>query len=106
MWIECEIDGLSPLCGAAEAVSVQLVVGALGAQRRGQRQVLARLACAACLLQRAAQAELGEVVDRVALDDRLELARRRLVAAGAEVRAAQGLADRALLGLHRARLLQ
>ena len=41
---------------------------------------------------------MGVVVDRVGLDDRLELVRRLLVVAGAEVGAAQRLANRALLG--------
>src|SRR5438067_1073863 len=88
----------------AQAVSIDPVVRAVGAQRGCQSQVAARLLAAAGLLERAAQAEVGEVVDRVAVDDGLELHRRFAVAPAAEVGAPERLADRALLGLHLARL--
>src|SRR3954451_13118948 len=58
------------------------------------------------LLQRAAQAELGVVVGRAVLDDRTELRSGLLVALGAEERAAQGFADRVLVGLQLARAPQ
>src|SRR3954467_1730838 len=93
------------LCGS-EPVPVDPVVRPLGAQRCCQRQGLSRLAGAAALLQGAAQAEEREIVHGVAVDDSLELAGSRLVAAGAEVGASQGLADRALLRLHCPRLLE
>ena len=60
---------------------------------------MARLVVAAEQLQRAAEAEQREVVGRRAVDDRLELGRRLLVALRAEQRAAERLADRRLVGL-------
>src|SRR5437868_4134342 len=68
--------------------------------------MLAGLPGTAALLERSAQAEVGEVVDRVAVHDGLELVGGCLVAAGTEVRAAERLADRALLRLELARLLE
>src|SRR3954467_15400496 len=69
-------------------------------------QMAAGFALAPSLLERPAEAELREVVHWIAIHDSLELARRRLVAACSEVGAAQRLADRALLRLHGARLLE
>src|SRR4051794_41562702 len=59
---------------------------------------MAGAALLAGLAEGAAEAEVGEVVDRVGLDDGLELDSGRGEAAGAEVGAAQRLADRGLLG--------
>src|SRR5215213_2307240 len=50
------------------------------------------------LAQRAAEAEVGIVVDLVCLDDGVELHRGEREAAAVEVGAAQRLADRRLLG--------
>ena len=73
------------------------VVAALGAQVGGEREVAARASRWPVRRQRAAEAEVRVVVDRVALDHGLELARRLGVAAAAEVGAAERLADRGLL---------
>src|SRR4051794_6675544 len=59
---------------------------------------MAGAALLAGLAESAAEAEVGEVVDRVGFDDGLELDRGRGEAAGAEVGAPQRLADRGLLG--------
>src|SRR4051794_7878500 len=80
----------------AQAVAVRAVVGAVRAQADGERRVAACLEPAAGLLERAAEAEVREVVHGRALDDRGELVARGGVAAGAEVRAAERLADRGL----------
>src|ERR687886_272372 len=80
-------------------VPVRAVVRPLGAQAGGQRQRGARLGVAAHELQRAAEAEERVVVRRRAVDDRLELAGGLAVATRAEQRAAEGLADRGLVGL-------
>src|SRR5436305_5100705 len=90
----------------AQTVAVQLVVRALGPQRRRQRQMPAGLLGPAGFLERPSEAELREVVDRIAVHDRLELHRRSLVTAAAEIRAAQCLPDRALLRLHLPCLLE
>ena len=58
---------------APQAVAEGPVVRAVGPHVGGQRRVAARLGAAAGLLERAAQAEVGVVVDRVALDHRGEL---------------------------------
>src|SRR5579884_3275970 len=50
-------------------------------------------------LQRAAEAEQREIVGRRAVDHRLELGRRLLVALGAEESASERLADRCLIGV-------
>src|SRR5207248_6482905 len=65
-----------------------------------------RLAPAPALLERSAKAELRVVVHRVFLDHGLELDRGVRIAARAEVGASQRLANRGLLGLHLACLLQ
>ena len=81
-----------------QALAVEPVVAALGAQVRGQRQVVPRPRGLAGLGQRPAQAEVGVVVDRMGLDHRLELADGAAVVMGAPVDAAEGLADGGLLG--------
>src|SRR6185437_15610569 len=89
-----------------EPPAVDAVVGPVRAQAGGEREVAAGLLDAAGLLQRAAEAEVGEVVHRVALDDGGELLAGLRVAARVEVGAAERLADRALVRLQRAGLLQ
>src|SRR5436853_123951 len=83
----------SPLGSAAEAVAVDPVVGSLWTHRSGQGQVLSGFAGTTALLERATQAEVGEIVDGIAVDDRLELDRSGFVAADSEVDAPQRLAD-------------
>src|SRR5215213_5184183 len=90
----------------AGPVAVDPVVVAVGPQAGGERQRPARLVRAAALHQRAAEAEQRVVVRRRALDDRLELDRRLLEVARAEVGAAERLADRRLLWLDLGRLRQ
>src|SRR2546421_5979905 len=90
----------------AQTVSVDPVVRAIGPEAHRERQVTARLRPAAHLLQRATQAEVGEVVDRRALDHGLELRAGVGVAAGAEVRPAERLSDGGLVGLQATRLLE
>jgi hypothetical protein len=68
--------------------------------------VLARLGAVAGQLAGPAQAEQRIVVGRVALDHGTELLARFGVAAGAEVRPAEGFADRALVRLQAAGPLQ
>src|SRR3954470_4104095 len=92
------------LCGGPCAVPVDAVVAAVRTQSRGERERLPRVLRTAQLEQRAAEAEERVVVGRRALDERLELGPRRLELRGAEVRAAEGLADRGLLGIEVARL--
>src|SRR5665809_60436 len=89
-----------------EALAVEAVVGALGAQVGGNRQVAARLGLAAGLRQRAAEAEMRVVVHRVALHHGLELLRRLGVAAAAEVGTTERLPDRAFLGIEPGGLAQ
>src|SRR3954469_23238943 len=81
-----------------QQTAVVAVVATVGPQVRRQGEVVARAALLAGLAEGAAEAEVGEVVDRVGLDDGLELDGGRGEAAGAEVGAAQRLADRGLLG--------
>src|SRR5688572_26720203 len=85
-------------CGCAERsgdapqpVAVRAVVGAVRAQVAREREVTARLVTAPGLLERAAEAEVGEVVDGRALHDRAELLARLGVAARSEVRAPECL---------------
>src|SRR5918996_3427389 len=89
-----------------QALSVDAVVGALRPQVGSDRQVAAGAIRAAGLGQRPSEAEVGVVVDRVALDDGLELLRGLLVPAAAEVGPPQRLADRALLGVEPGGLAQ
>src|SRR3954465_10290010 len=89
-----------------DAVQVLAVVGAIGPQPGGQAQVAPSGDAVAGLGQRAAEAEVRVVVDRRALDHRGELVAGAFVAAGSEVGAAEGLADRGLVGLVGARLLE
>src|SRR5439155_1565147 len=92
--------------GRAQAVAVYAVVRSVRAHVCGEREVPARLGAVARLLQRAAEAEVREVVHRGALHDGGELVARLRVAARAEVRAAQRLADRRLVGLEPARAFE
>src|SRR5436309_332478 len=92
--------------GGFEARAVVAVVSAVRAEARGERQVALGLAQPARLLQRAAEAEVREVVHRIALDHCRELLARLRVAAAVEVRATERLADRALVRLELARLLK
>src|SRR4051794_17482840 len=85
--------------GSAQAVAQLAVVGPVRAHPHGQRGVAARLAAAAGVLERAAQAEERVVVDRLALHHRLELLSRFLESAASEVRATQRFADRGLVRL-------
>src|SRR5579884_1005395 len=85
------------------AVAIDAVVAASGLQAGGKREGLAGLRVTTEHLQRAAQAEQREVVGRSAIDHRLELGRRLLVALGAEQRAPERLADRGLVGIEIAR---
>src|SRR5213078_1338302 len=85
---------------------VDPVVGPLRSQRGCQGQVLAGLLFPPALLQRAAEAEVGEVVDRMAVDDCLELLRGVAGTPAAELVASERLADRALLRLHGRGLLK
>jgi hypothetical protein len=84
-------------------VPVLPVVRALRAQVRGQRERAARLGVAAHQLQRAPEAEQRVVVRGRVLDDLAELLGGLGVAARAEQRAAERLADRGLVGLEVAR---
>jgi hypothetical protein len=59
-----------------EEVAVEAVVASVRPQVGGQRQVVAGAVDLARLAERAAEAEVGVVVDVVGLDDRLELDRR------------------------------
>src|SRR5204863_2661294 len=92
--------------GRAQAVQVLAVVLAVRSQAGGELQVAARLDPVAGQLERAAEAEVGVVVDRRALDHRGELVARLGVAPRVEVGAAERLADRGLVRLERARLLE
>src|SRR5450755_99295 len=85
------------------AIAVEAVVAPGGLQTGGQDQRLARVGVAAEQLQRAAEAELGEVVRRGPLDHCLELASRLLVALSVEQGATERLADRCLVGSEVAR---
>src|SRR5579875_2145869 len=84
-------------------VAVHPVVPAARLQARRERERAPRLGVAAEQLQAPPQAEEREVVRRRAVDDRLELGGRLLVAPGAEQRAAERLADRRLVRLEVAR---
>src|SRR3954468_7387356 len=92
--------------GRPDAVQVHAVVRPVGAQSRRQSEVTARRRPVAGLVERAPEAEVRVVVDGRALDDRGELVAGTLVAAASKVRATQRLADRGLVGLVLARLLQ
>src|SRR3954471_1859515 len=94
------------LCGGPCAVPVDAVVAAVGTQSGGQRERLPRVLRTAQLEQRAPEAEERVVVGRRALDDRLELGPGGLELGGAEVRAAECLADRGLVGIEVAGLRQ
>src|SRR4051794_31135858 len=83
----------------ARTVPVDAVVAPVGPQRGGLRERAPRLAGPAQLHQRAAEAEQRVVVGGRALHDRLELRARALELVRAEVRPAQRLADRRLVGL-------
>src|SRR5437588_5391299 len=83
----------------AQAVAVEPVVGAVRAQAHRESQVAPRLRPPPGLLQSPPQAEMREVVHRRALDHGGELLPGLGVAAGAEVGAAERLADRGLVGL-------
>src|SRR4051794_23664109 len=85
---------------------VHPVVAPFGPQLGRERERLARLLHAAELHQRAPEAEQREVVRRSALDHRLELLTGLLELLRAEVRTAQRLTDRGLLGIQVAGLLQ
>src|SRR5262245_47082705 len=87
-------------------LAIERVVAALRPQIGRDRQVAARPVTLASQGERAAEAELREVVDRVALDDGLELSRRLRVAAAVEVGTPERLSDRALLRGHPGRLGQ
>src|SRR3954453_9138261 len=87
------------LGGGPCAVPVEAVVAAVRAQSGGQRERLARVLRTAQFEQRAAEAEEGIVVGRRALDERLELGPGGLELRRAEVRAAERLPDRGLLGI-------
>src|SRR5437764_881122 len=65
-----------------------------------------RLESLARLLERPAEAEVGEVVDGRALDDGRELVARRRIPAGAKVGPAERLADRGLVRLEGTRSLE
>src|SRR5438105_2660011 len=84
---------------AGQAVAVEPVVGAVRAQAHRESQVAPRLRPPPGLLQSPPQAEMREVVHRRALDHSGELLPGLGVAAGAEVGAAERLADRGLVGL-------
>src|SRR5204863_9205385 len=84
--------------GRAQPVAIHAVVRAIGAHACRQRQVAARLRLLPDLLARPPQAEVREVVHRRALDHGGELLAGLGVAAGAEVGAAERLADRGLVG--------
>ena len=90
----------------AHPIAVEPVVGAVRAHAERERQVPARAAAVAELLERAAEAEVGVVVGRAALDHGRELVRGAAVAAAAEVRAPERLADRGLVRLEALRLLE
>src|SRR4051794_28680178 len=92
--------------GRADAVQIRAVVGPVGAEPGGQPEVAARRRPVAGLVERAPEAEVRVVVDGRALDDRGELVAGTLVAAASKVRATQRLADRRLVGLVLAGLLQ
>src|SRR5215213_6223036 len=83
--------------GGREALAVDPVIAPLGAQVGRDREVATGAVTVAAQRERAAEAEMGEVVDRVALDDSLELGNGLLEPSTPEERPAQGLANRALL---------
>src|SRR3954462_1720392 len=93
-----------PLC--TEHRQVEAVVAPVRAQVASERQVVAGPLGLPRLGQRPAEAEVGVVVDLVALDPRLELDRGGGEAAGAEVGAAERLAYRGLLRGATGRLLE
>src|SRR4051812_3131214 len=88
----------------ARSVPVDAIVAPVRAQRGGLGERPARLPGAAELHQRAAEAEERVVVRRRGRDDRLELRARALELVRAEVRAAERLADRRLVGFEITRL--
>src|SRR5215208_177260 len=92
--------------GRAQAPAERLVVLAVGPHVGRQRRVPARLGRPARVRERAPQAEVCVVVNRVSLDDGGEFLGGLLEAARAEVGPPQRLADRALVGLERARPLE
>ena len=92
--------------GLGQHRAVEAVVRPVGTQVAGQRQVVAGALGLPRLGQRPAEAEVGVVVDLVALDHGLELDRGGGEAAGAEVGAAERLAHRGLLRGPARRLLQ
>src|ERR1019366_1054173 len=88
------------------SVTIYAVVTPSRLQTGGQRQRLASLGVAAEDLQRAPHAEEREVVGRRPVDHGLELLRGLLIAPGVKQRAAQSLADRALVRCQIARARQ
>src|SRR5687767_3749751 len=96
-WTRARTPARGASAPRGEALAVDPVVAAIGAQVRGDREVAPRALGPAREVERAAEAEVGEVVDRVALDDGLELLRGLAEVAAAEVRAPQRLADRRLV---------
>ena len=79
-------------------IAVEAVVAAGRLQARRERERLAGLGVAAEQLQAAAEAEQGVVVRRRAVDDRLELGGRLLVALRVKQGSTERLADRRLVG--------
>src|SRR5687767_503832 len=90
----------------ARAVAVDRVVATAWVHVRRERQRFARFAVAAELHQAASEAEQGVVVRGRAVDDGLELHARLFVVAGAVAGPAERLADRGLLGVQVAGLLE
>src|SRR3954471_5954048 len=92
--------------GRADAVQIRAVVGPVRAEPGAQPEGAARRRPVAGLVERAAEAEVRVVVDGRALDDRGELVAGTVVAAASKVGAAERLADRGLVGLVLAGLLE
>src|SRR5207244_1298220 len=88
------------------AAQIGLVIGPVGAEISREPQVPSRFLRLPGLLQGAPQAEVREVVHGRALDHCRELLARGVVAAGVKVSPAERLADRGLVGLVGARLLE
>ena len=81
-WTSALIDRAAATRLRGQPLPVDAVVVALGAQIGRDRQVAPRPVALAGQGQRPAEAEVGEVVDRIALHDGLELARRLRRTAG------------------------